>query len=73
MQNGYKTIDLCTWTQAGEGGNGSTYTSEQDPGVILKVSHREAGTLEAVSKEFYTSKAVYNLGAEITIHQPELY
>lgn len=62
MQNDYKTIDLSLWTQVGEGGNGTTYTSEKEPGIILKVSHREDGTLEAVSKEFYTSRAVHDLG-----------
>ena len=62
MQNDYKQIDLTAWTQVGEGGNGTTYTCEQEPGIILKVSHREDGTLEAVSKEFYTSQAVHNLG-----------
>lgn len=69
MQNDYKEIDLSAWTQVGEGGNGTTYTYPQEPGVILKVSHREDGTLEAVSKEFYTSKAVYDLG----IPTPELF
>ena len=62
MQNEYKEIDLSAWTQVGEGGNGTTYICDQEPGVILKVSHLEDGTLEAVSKEFYTSKAVYDLG-----------
>lgn len=62
MQNDYKDIDLSVWTKVGEGGNGTTYTSEQESGVILKVSHREDGTLEAVSKEFCTSRTVYELG-----------
>lgn len=64
-----KEIDLSAWTQVGEGGNGTTYTNDQEPGVILKVSHREDGTFEAVSKEFYTSKAV----AELGIPTPKLY
>lgn len=58
----YNEIDLSTWQQVGEGGNGTTYVSEQEPKVLLKVSHLEDGTLEAVSKEFYTSRAVYELG-----------
>ena len=62
MKNDYKTIDLSVWSQVGEGGNGTTYVSEQEPGIILKVSHLQDGTLEAVSKEFYTSQAVYELG-----------
>lgn len=68
MQNDYKQIDLTAWTQVGEGGNGTTYTSKKEPGVILKVSHREDSTLEAVSKEFYTSRAVHELG----IPSPEM-
>lgn len=55
-------IDITQWTQVGEGGNGTTYTNPEEPGVILKVSHREDGTLEAVSKEYNTAKAVYDLG-----------
>ena len=58
----YSTISLDEWKQVGEGGNGTTYTCEKEPRIILKVSHREDGTLEAVSKEFYTSQAVYQLG-----------
>ena len=69
MQNNYKQIDLSAWTQVGEGGNGTTYTCEQESGVILKVSHREDGTLETVSKDFYTSQAVYELG----IPTPKLF
>lgn len=69
MLNDYREINLNSWTQVGEGGNGTTYTCQQEPGVILKVSHREDGTLEAISKEFYTTKAVYDLG----IPTPEQY
>lgn len=69
MQKDYKEIDLSSWTQVGKGGNGTTYTCAQEPGIILKVSHREDGTLEAVSKEFYTSQAV----AELGIPTPKLY
>ena len=62
MLNNYKQIDLSAWTMVGEGGNGTTYTCEQEPGVMLKVSHLGDGTLEAVSKEFYTSETIYDLG-----------
>ncbi len=62
MQNNFKVIDLNDWTQVGEGGNGTTFVREAEPGIILKVSHREDGTFDAVSKEFYTSKAVHDLG-----------
>lgn len=62
MLSNYKQIDLSAWTMVGEGGNGTTYTNPSQPDVILKLSHLEDGTSEAVSKEFYTSKAVYELG-----------
>ncbi|MBQ4508859.1 MAG: phosphotransferase [Paludibacteraceae bacterium] len=55
-------IDLAAWTKVGEGGNGAVYTNGNEPGVILKLSFQESGTLPAVAKEFYTSKAVYDLG-----------
>lgn len=56
------TVDLSGWTQVGEGGNGTTYICEEKPNVILKVSHQADGTWEHISKEFYTSKAVHDLG-----------
>ena len=63
MQN-YKDIDISAWTKVGEGGEGSTYTNPETPDVLLKVSNHTLtnGSLEAVSKEFHTSKAVYDLG-----------
>lgn len=62
MLHEYKEIDLTAWTQVGEGGNGTTYICVREPDVVLKVSRREESTMDAVSKEFYTSKAVYDLG-----------
>ena len=61
---GYKTVDISAWTKVGEGGNGSTYVNPEEPGILLKTSNHTLsdGTLEAVSKEFNTSKAICDLG-----------
>ena len=63
MEN-YHDIDISTWTKVGEGGEGSTYTHPEYPGLLLKVSNHTltTGSLEAISKEFHVSKAVYDLG-----------
>lgn len=57
----YSTILLNEWKQIGEGGNGATYINANNPDVLLKLSHQE-GTEEAMSKEFFASKAVHELG-----------
>lgn len=57
-----KEIDLSAWTQVGEGGFGTTYISEKEPNVILKVSRNSDGQIENMSNEFYASRAVYELG-----------
>ncbi len=58
----FKEIDLSAWTQVGEGGFGTTYINEKEPNVILKVSHNSDGETENMSKEFYASRAVFELG-----------
>ena len=58
----YSTISLNEWKQLGEGGNGTTYVNANDPDVMLKVSHQDEEKEEAMSKEFFVSKAVYELG-----------
>lgn len=58
----YRQINLAEWTQVGEGGNGKTYASEENPDVILKVNNERLSTLEAVTKEYTVSKAVNDLG-----------
>ena len=54
----YPQIDLTTWRQVGEGGNGKTYVNADKPDVILKVNTPRLSTLEAVKKEFEVSRAV---------------
>lgn len=60
----YKTLDISAWTKVGEGGNGSAYVNPEEPGILLKTSNHTLtdGTLEAVSKEFNTSRAIYDMG-----------
>lgn len=60
----YEDIDISAWTKVGEGGNGSVYTNPDEPDILLKVSNHtlSEGTLEVISKEFYTSKAIFALG-----------
>ena len=64
--NDYKSIDLQQWTclnKEGDRGSGLIYTNPDEPGVILKTTRRaEEFSRDNVIKEFYTSKAVYDLG-----------
>ena len=68
MEN-YRQIDLAAWTKFGEGGNGVTYVSLDEPDVILKVNKPALSTLEFVKHEFDVSKAVEALGIPI----PKVY
>lgn len=64
----YPQVDLTAWKQVGEGGNSIVYLSDDEPGVLLKintVNTREKDT----ENDFYTSKAVYELG----IPTPQMY
>lgn len=64
-----RTIDLSSWTQVGEGGNGLTYVNPADPDVILKVDKPAINTLEFVRHEYEVSKAVERLGIQV----PRMY
>ena len=68
MEN-YRQIDLSAWTKFGEGGNGVTYVSLDEPDVILKVNKPALNTLEFVKHEFEVSNAVEKLGIPI----PKVY
>lgn len=65
----YLQINLSDWQQVGEGGNGKTYVNPEAPGEILKVNKERLNTLEAVKREYDTSKAVANLGVSV----PQIY
>ena len=58
----YRVIDMSTWTQVGQGGNGTTYENPSQPDLILKVDKKQINTLEFVRHEFEVSKAVEALG-----------
>ena len=68
MEN-YRQIELSAWTKFGEGGNGVTYVSLDEPDVILKINKPGLCTLEFVKHEFDVSKAVERLGIPI----PKVY
>ena len=58
----YSSVNIQDWTQVGEGGNGSVYINDAEPGILLKVTHLTDGSEQTVAKEFYTSRAVFELG-----------
>lgn len=64
--NDYKTIDKQQWTclnKEGDAGSGLIYINPEEPDVILKTSRRaEEASRDNIVKEFYTAKAVYDLG-----------
>ena len=64
--NDYKTIDKQQWTclnKEGDAGSGLIYINSEEPDVILKTSRRaEEASRDNIVKEFYTAKAVYDLG-----------
>ena len=64
--NDYKTIDKQQWTclnKEGDAGSGLIYINSEEPDVILKTSSRaEEASRDNIVKEFYTAKAVYDLG-----------
>lgn len=64
--NDYKTIDKQQWTclnKEGDAGSGLVYINSEEPDVILKTSRRaEEASRDNIVKEFYTAKAVYDLG-----------
>lgn len=64
MEN-YRQIDLTSWTQVGEGGNGKTYVNPSQPELILKLNNARLSTLEAVKHEYDISNAVENLGLSV--------
>ena len=68
MEN-YRQIELSAWTKFGEGGNGVTYVSLDEPDVILKINKPGLCSLEFVKHEFDVSKAVERLGIPI----PKVY
>ncbi len=68
MEN-YRQIELSAWTKFGEGGNGVTYVSLDEPDVILKINKPGLCSLEFVKHEYDVSKAVERLGIPV----PKVY
>lgn len=66
----YQNIDISSWIQEGEGGNGKTYSRPDTPGVLLKVnkfSHNSDET--AMRREIEMAQHVLSLG----LTTPKMY
>ena len=64
----YPQVDLTAWEQVGEGCHSVIYSSDAEPGVLLKIKTVDSDEKD-IAKHFYTSKAVFELG----IPTPEMY
>lgn len=58
----YQNIDISTWTQVGEGGNGKTYVHPDHPDILLKVNNPPRCDEATVKQELKFAKHVYALG-----------
>ena len=58
----YRNIDISTWTQAGEGGNGKTYVHPGHPDILLKVNNPPRCDEATVKQELDFAQHVYALG-----------
>ncbi len=66
----YKTIDLSSWTQEGEGGIGKTYSRADAPGLLLKVNKTPHKNNEAsVRHDVETAQHVLAMG----LPTPQVY
>ena len=58
----YQNIDISTWTQVGEGGNGKTYVHPGHPDFLLKVNNPPRCDEATVKQELDFAQHVYALG-----------
>lgn len=58
----YQNIDISTWTQVGEGGNGKTYVHPGHPDILLKVNNPPRCDEATVKQELDFAQHVYALG-----------
>jgi uncharacterized protein (TIGR02172 family) len=58
----YQVIDISTWTQMGEGGNGKTYVRHDNDSVLLKVNNPPRCDEATVKQELEVAKHVISLG-----------
>ena len=58
----YRQIDLNEWKQVGAGYNGQAFVSDSYPGMLLKISRTDMGTVDKMEHEFFAAKTAYNLG-----------
>lgn len=65
----YRVIDISTWTQVGEGGNGKTYVRHDNDSVLLKVNNPPRCDEATVKQELEVAKHVIDLG----VPTPRMY
>ncbi len=65
----YQNIDISTWTQVGEGGNGKTYVHPDHPDILLKVNKPPFCEESYVKQELDAANHVFELG----IPSPRMY
>ena len=58
----FKSIDINSWTQVGEGGIGKTYVHPDNPDILLKVNRSSMSDERTVKREVETSQHVFDLG-----------
>ena len=58
----FKSIDINSWTQVGEGGIGKTYVHPDNPDILLKVNRSSMSDERTVKREVETSQHVFGLG-----------
>ena len=58
----YQNIDISTWTQVGEGGNGKTYVHPGHPDFLLKVNNPPRCDEATVKQERDAAQHVFDLG-----------
>lgn len=58
----YQVVDISSWTQVGEGGNGKTYVRHDNDSILLKVNNPPRCDEATVKQELETSLHVMRLG-----------
>ena len=58
----YRVIDISTWMQVGEGGNGKTYVRHDNDSILLKVNNPPRCDEATVKQELEVSQHVMQLG-----------
>ena len=65
----YQVIDISSWTQVGEGGNGKTYVRHDNDSILLKVNNPPRCDEATVKQELEVARHVFGLG----VPTPRMY